>query len=114
MDTAERWAWLVEQLLAAGTATYGSGAEAGAKRMFGSTSLKTNGKMFAFVAHERLIVKLPAARVEALVGEGAGERYDPGHGRLQKEWLQVATEDPDAWLRLATEAEAYVGRRRSG
>jgi hypothetical protein len=110
-DTAERWERLVERVLAAGEATYGNAAGDGAKRGFGSTSLKTGGKMFAMLAHERLVVKLPAKRVEELEASGVGRRFDPGHGRLQREWLEVADDAFELWLALATEAEAFVARR---
>lgn len=110
-DATERWERLVERMLAAGEVTYGNAAAEGAKRGFGSTSLKTGGRMFAMLAHERLVVKLPAKRVEELVAAGTGRRFDPGHGRLQREWLDVDGDDFETWLALATEAEAFVARR---
>ena len=108
-DAETRWAALVETLLAAGEATYGAGE--GARRAFGATSLKTNGKIFAMLVKGRLVVKLPAAQVQALTGAGEGSAFDPGHGRIQREWLEVATDDPARWLELATEAEAFVAGR---
>jgi hypothetical protein len=46
------------------------------------------------------------------VASGSGERFDPGHGRLMKEWLAVeSAASDDAWRDLATEAEAFVSRR---
>ena len=110
-DPAERWVRLVERMLAAGEATYGNAAGDGAKRGFGSTSLKTGGRMFAMIAHDRLVVKLPAKRVEELVAAGVGRRFDPGHGKLQREWLDVSGDDFELWVALATEAETFVGRR---
>jgi hypothetical protein len=110
-DAAARWDRLVERMLAAGEATYGNAAGDGAKRGFGSTSLKNGGKMFAMLAHERLVVKLPAKRVEELEASGVGRRSDPGHGRLQREWLEVTGDDFELWVALATEAEAFVARR---
>jgi hypothetical protein len=108
-DAADRWSALVSDILAEGIATYGN--QGGPRRAFGSTSLKTDGKIFAMLVKARLVVKLPAARVTALVESGAGERFDPGHGRIQKEWLAVAGDDPARWRELATEAEAYVAKR---
>jgi TfoX/Sxy family transcriptional regulator of competence genes len=107
---AERWEALVATMLAEGDATYGNAG--GAQRAFGSTSLKTGGKIFAMLVNDRLVVKLPAARVEELVGQGVGERFDPGHGRIQKEWLSVSGDDPEQWRSLATESEAFVGKRQ--
>jgi TfoX/Sxy family transcriptional regulator of competence genes len=113
MTAEERWAALVETMLAAGSATYGS--DAGPQRAFGSTSLKTDGKIFAMLVKDHLVVKLDRRRVEALVSAGQGERFDPGHGRLMKEWLSVAEPASDeAWLDLATAAEAFVTKRRQG
>ncbi len=109
MSAEDRWAALVETMLAAGRATYGS--DAGPQRAFGSTSLKTNGKIFAMLVGERLVVKLDRRRVDALVDAGEGERFDPGHGRLMKEWLAVTSDTDDVWLALATEAESFVAGR---
>ena len=40
-----------------------------------------------------------------------GQRFDPGHGRLQREWLDVESASDDVWLDLATEAEKFVAQR---
>ena len=61
---------------------------------------------------DRLVVKLDRRRVDALVAAGDGERFDPGHRRLMKEWLAVGSEADAVWLALATEAEAFVAGRR--
>jgi len=71
---------------------------------FGSKGLKVARKMFAFHSKGRLVVKLPADRVEALVATGTGERFDPGHGRLMKEWLAISYDHIKLWPRLAREA----------
>ena len=111
MSEEAQFAALVAAMLERTEATHGSGAAAGARRSFGSTSLKANGRIFAMLVKDRLVVKLPARRVEELVAEGAGERFDPGHGRPQREWLSVASSSWDDWLALAVEAEAFVGAR---
>jgi hypothetical protein len=107
----ERWMGLVETMLERGDATWGGDETRGARRAFGQTSLKANGKIFAMLVKERLVVKLPRKRVDELVGAGLGERFDPGHGRIQREWLSVRSPDADDWLALATEAESFVGGR---
>jgi hypothetical protein len=58
----------------------------------------------------RLVLKLPAPRVDALIASGAGQRYEPGPGRPMKEWvsLEPASAD-DSWLPLAREALDFVG-----
>ncbi len=82
------------------------------RNKFGSNALKIHNKIFAMLVDDRLVVKLPRERVDAFVASGEGERFDPGHGRLMKEWLVV---DPDSrvrWSSLADEALAFVGSRR--
>ena len=74
-------------------------------------SLKTNGKIFAMLVKDRLVVKLDRRRVDELVEAGVGQRFDPGHGRLQREWLDVESASDDVWLDLATEAETFVAQR---
>jgi hypothetical protein len=79
----------------------------GTGRKFGSNALKANGKLFALFTQGTLVVKLPNDRVDALVAEGVGTHFDPGHGRLMKGWLTVVS--PRAsWIELAREAHAFV------
>lgn len=73
--------------------------------------MKAGGKIFAMLVKDRLVVKLSAKRVQELIEVDAGEMFDPGHGRLQKEWLSVRSADPAVWLALATESETFVGRK---
>jgi TetR/AcrR family transcriptional regulator, transcriptional repressor for nem operon len=77
-------------------------------RMFGSNCLKVSGKVFVVGYKGRLVLKLPAERVQQLVASGRGVLFDPGHGRTSKEWVSVAPESRDAWLRLATDAREFV------
>lgn len=98
----------MEELLAGGSATYGN--RGGSQRDFGATSLKRDGRIFAMLVKDRLVVKLAASRVGELVDAGAGERFDPGHGRIQKEWLSVRGGDLEEWRRLAIESEAFVAK----
>ncbi len=53
------------------------------------------------------MVKLPKDRVKELVAHGAGELFDPGHGRLMKEWVVVGTGSVN-WVELAREAYDFV------
>jgi hypothetical protein len=85
-----------------------AGAEAGYR--FGSHGLRVNGKIFAMLARGIFVVKLPRSRVDALCASGDGQRWDPGHGRLMKEWLALAPTSNEDWLTLAREALAFVGR----
>ena len=61
------------------------------------------------LVRERLVVKLPRERVDALVESGSAERFDPGHGRLMNEWASIDPEAPEDWKALAAEARAFVG-----
>ncbi len=79
-----------------------------AAAMFGSSGLKVGSKVFAMLHSGRLVVKLPRARVEALVAAGDGEFFDPGHGRLMKEWVAVRPRAARRWPALAEEAKTFV------
>lgn len=75
---------------------------------FGSSALKIKGRIFAMLSSKgQFVVKLPGERVDELVKSGQGAYFDPGHGRLMKEWLVVKR--PKAhWLKLAREACEFV------
>jgi uncharacterized protein YndB with AHSA1/START domain len=81
---------------------------AGAGRKFGSNALKVNNKIFAMLRQDRLVVKLPGARVEALIGAGHGERMISGGGRTMKEWLVLDKRSDADWTALAREAYEFV------
>ena len=77
---------------------------------FGSGALKVNGKIFAMMSSKgKFVVKLPKTRVDQLVIDGRGERFDPGGGRVMKEWLEVHDAKTD-WVALAREAFAFVAK----
>jgi hypothetical protein len=77
---------------------------------FGSSpGLRINGKIFAMLVKDELVVKLPRARVDELVAAAAAGRFDPGHGRVMKEWATVPFDGTEDWERLAGEALQYVG-----
>lgn len=76
---------------------------------FGSGTLKVKGKIFAMISSKgEFVVKLPKARVDELIAAGKGEPFDAGKGRPMKEWAVVPA--PRAWVKLAKEARAFVGR----
>jgi TfoX/Sxy family transcriptional regulator of competence genes len=84
-----------------------------ARRGFGSSALKVKDKIFAMLVNDRLVVKLPKARVDALVAAGDGERFDPRHDeRVMKEWLVVAPGHEDEWLALAQDAMRHVASQK--
>ena len=78
-----------------------------ARKLFASYGLKVNGKIFAIFGRGRLVVKLPKERVDEMVGAGKAERFNPGHGRLMKEWASFSSGESD-WVRLAREAYDFV------
>ena len=81
------------------------------KRMFSSNAvLAVSGKIFAMHVRGELVVKLPKARVDAIVQAGHGTPFDPGHGRLMKEWIGVSHRTLD-WVTLAREARRFVGEK---
>lgn len=75
---------------------------------FGSGALKVRGSIFAMMSSKgEFVVKLPKARVDALVAAGKGAYFGPGHGRLMKEWLEM-TAGQAQWVKLAREARDFV------
>ena len=90
-------------------ARFGGEADVSEGTGFGKIpGLRTGGKIFAMLAHGRLVVKLPRDRVDALVAAGAAERFDPGHGRRMKEWASVDATAAEDWEQLASEARSFV------
>lgn len=80
----------------------------GGGKGFGSGALKVKGKIFAMISSKgEFVVKLPNKRVDQLVESGKGERFDPGHGRLMKEWVVIGPGKSD-WVKLAKEACDFV------
>ena len=60
------------------------------------------------LAHDRLVVKLPAARVDELVAAGDGVRFDANKGVPMKEWLSLDPASQLSWRQLAQEALVFV------
>ena len=105
MTPKERYSSLVKYFLATpGVTQEGRG--------FGSQSLRVGGSIFAlFSSRGEFVVKLPRQRVKELVESGDGHAFDPGHGRLMKEWLALRRESRRDWKALAGEAKAYVASK---
>lgn len=78
-----------------------------AGKLFASYGLKVNGKIFAMFGRGRLVVKLPKEQVDEMVNAGKAERFDPGHGRVMKEWAALHGEEAK-WVELAREAYRFV------
>src|SRR4051812_23847306 len=63
------------------------------RRKFGSSGeLKIQGKIFAFLNRDRLVVKLPKERIELLGQAGVGENCKMGV-RVMRQWFAI---DPKA------------------
>ena len=71
-------------------------------------SLKTRKKMFAMFSKGNYVVKLPKERVEELIISGDGLPYDPGNGKIMKEWVIIPEEFANKWIEYASEAKIFV------
>ena len=103
-DPADRFADLVDDLIGVDGVTPPAGGAG-----FGRSALRFRRKIFAMLVRGRLVLKLPEARVGALVAAGAGVPFDANKGTPMREWLSL---DPDGdldWVPLAREALAFAG-----
>ena len=103
-DLTGRFADLVDELAGIDGVTPPEGG-----RGFGRSALRFRRKVFAMLVRGRLVLKLPEARVGALVAAGAGVPFDANKGTPMREWLSL---DPGCgldWLPLAREALAFAG-----
>ena len=75
---------------------------------FGDRTMKVNGKIFAMLVRGQLVVKLPKARVIALVLSGEGQAFDANKGKPMKEWFRLAEDSGLNWLALSQEALDFV------
>lgn len=71
---------------------------------FGRSAVRFRNKIFVMFVRGRLVLKLPEARVDALVESGEGARFDANKGTPMREWLSLDPESGVAWLPLAHEA----------
>ena len=77
------------------------------KRFSSSNVLSVNQKIFAMLVRDKLVVKLPKQRVDELAAARTGTYFDPGHGRLMKQWISIPAGKMD-WVDLAKEAQRFV------
>ncbi len=82
---------------------------------FGRGAVRFHNKIFAMFVRGRLVLKLPAARVDELVDAGEGVRFDANKGTPMREWFSLDPESGLPWLLLAREAldfaQAGPGKR---
>ena len=98
-DVRSRYEDLVDDLMGIDGVTPPAGGSG-----FGRGALRYHGKIFAMLVRGHLVVKLPAARVTALISSGDGEAFDANKGTPMREWLSLAPESSRPWLPLAHEA----------
>ena len=78
---------------------------------FGRSALRYQGKIFAMLVRGRLVVKLPARRVDALVEAGDGVHFDANKGTPMREWLSLDPDSGQDWLALTHEALDFARSR---
>jgi hypothetical protein len=81
---------------------------------FGRGAVRFDKKIFVMFVRGRLVLKLPAGRVDELVGAGEGVRFDANKGTPMKEWFSLDPQSSLAWPPLAREALEFArsGRAR--
>jgi hypothetical protein len=106
MTPEERYQDLVEDFLAI------DGVEGfeppGGGSGFGRGALRYRRKIFAMFVRGQLVVKLPRQRVDALVADGHGDRFDANKGTPMKEWFTLAPGSALPWPELAREALEFA------
>lgn len=78
---------------------------------FGRSALRWQGKIFAMFVRGRLVVKLPAERVDEFVAAGEGVHFDANKGTPMREWLSLDPGSGQQWLPLAREALDFARSR---
>jgi TfoX/Sxy family transcriptional regulator of competence genes len=78
-------------------------------RMFSTIGLRVRGKVFGLVNHGgSLMVKIPEARADELVSQGAAARVVMS-GRTMREWVEMPYDAGEAaWRELLDEAHRYL------
>ena len=102
----ERFEDLVDELVGAAGVTPPRGGSG-----FGRSALRFQGKIFAMLVRGRLVEKLPAGRVDALVAAGDGVHFDANKGTPMKEWLSLDPDSGQDLLSLAREALDFAQSR---
>jgi len=71
-------------------------------------SLKIKRKMFVFLNKENITIKLPKKRVTELLDSGEGLPYDPGNGKIMKEWVTIPHKSSDKWMDFVKEGMEFA------
>ena len=101
--------WEIDPAFAPIAKAFAKDAAVTRRKMFSSDSvLAVNEKIFAMLNDGKLVVKLPKERVDELVKQKHGVRFDPRkNGTPMKEWVVVSARR-QAWIALAKEAYRFV------
>ncbi|MEM9133908.1 MAG: hypothetical protein AAF962_02790 [Actinomycetota bacterium] len=78
--------------------------------IMGGPCVRTGGGEFVGMPHHKgpgLVVKLPRARVQALIEEGSGQVFAPA-GKVFSEWVLIEAYDEGVWESLLRESVAFV------
>jgi len=79
---------------------------------FGRGAVRFQNKIFVMLVRGRLVLKLPADRVDDLIAAGHGVRFDANKGTPMREWLSLDPESGLPWPPLAREALDYARSSR--
>jgi hypothetical protein len=80
-------------------------------RALNNLGLMTGGKLFAFIKDGDLVLKLPAARIDALIESHDARRFERGQGTPMREWIVMPTQASGDWPGLVREACDFVAGR---
>ena len=105
LSPEDRFADLVDEFMGIDGVTPPAGGSG-----FGRSALRYHRKIFAMLVRGRLVLKLPAARVDELARAGAGQHFDASKGIPMKEWLSLDPGSGEDWVALAREALSFAGR----
>jgi hypothetical protein len=77
----------------------------------GNLVAKVGGKIFLLLTPQGTVLKLPRARVDALVDAGLGHRFDPRrNGRVMKEWVVLTAAQLPEHAELVRESHRFLCR----
>jgi hypothetical protein len=79
---------------------------------FGRSAVRFQNKIFVMLVRGRLVLKLPADRVDDLIAAGHGIRFDANKGTPMREWLSLDPASGLPWPPLAREALGYARSNR--
>jgi hypothetical protein len=77
--------------------------------MFGCRGLRTGRRFFAIWWEQQLVVKLPADRLQELVGSGRAVPFEPMDGRRMNGWAVLG--EGVEWDPVLAEARAWTESR---